>query len=132
MIATIGDSVSTAAPPPILKTSEFDAVLGLSAISENTAAQTDTIMLPVESDGVTVTLYPVALCTTKLLTTPLDADISAIVRSAVSSLTVMSIETAPVIVLGDVVERTTLGAVVSSTHVSIIPDATTGVSVPPE
>ena len=110
----------------------FDAVEGLPTASENTLAQRETVIVPVDPDGVTVTLYEVALLATNPLTTPLIAETSASIRSALDSEIVISTDIAPVIVGVARDERRAVGRVTSSTQVSVIPDATTCAWIPPE
>lgn len=69
---------------------------------------------------------------TNPLTTPLIAVTSASVRSMVDSEVVISTDIAPVIVGVARDERVAVGGVTSSTHVSVIPDATTCAWIPPE
>lgn len=103
----------------------FDAVFGLPAVSVNTPVHTDIVIVPVETDGVTVTVYQVALFTMNPLFVPLVTDMSEIVRSAVDSDAVIPTEMAPVRVPLAVEERVAPGGVTSSTPASVIPEATT-------
>lgn len=125
MTAITGDIVSAGLAIFTVYESVFDAVDGLLAASENIPVHTDIVIVPVDTDGVTVTVYEVALLTTKELATQFVTDISASIRFAVGSEVAMSTEIAPVRVPVAVEESITLGRVTSSTHVSVIPDATT-------
>jgi hypothetical protein len=131
VIVTIGATIS----PLLLATvneSVFDAVFGLPAVSENTPVHTDTVSVPVDTDGVTVTVYQVALLATNPLVIQFVIEISASVRSDVDSEVEISTEIAPVRVPVAVEESITLGEVTSRTPVSVIPDATTWLWIPPE
>ncbi len=83
------------------------------------------LIVPVETDVVTVTVYQVALLVTKALVVPFVTDTSASVRSAVDSDVAISTEMAPVRVPLAVEERVAPGGVTSSTPASVIPEATT-------
>ena len=125
MTATTGATVSAGVVVFTAYDSIFDAVFGLPAASENAPVHTDTVIVPLDTDGVTVTVYQVALFTMNPLVVPLVTDTSAIVRSAVDSDAVIPTEMAPVRVPLAVEERVAPGGVTSSTPASVIPEATT-------
>jgi hypothetical protein len=104
----------------------------LPTASENIPVHTETVIVPVDTDGVTVMLYEVVLLAANPLTTPLIADTSASVRFMVGSDVTIFTDIAPVIVGGARDERIAVGRVTSSTHVSVIPDATTWLWIDPE
>jgi hypothetical protein len=71
VIVTMGATVSPLLVPPVLvvplavvNESILDALFGLPAASENTPVHTDTVMVPVDPDGVTVMVYQVELLLT--------------------------------------------------------------------
>lgn len=125
MTATTGATVSAGVVVFTAYESIFEAVFGLPAASENTPVHTDIVIVPVDTDGVTVTVYQVALFTMNPLFVPLVTDMSAIVRSAVDSDVAISTEMAPVRVPLAVEERAAVGTIVSSIPESVIPEATT-------
>ena len=132
VIVTIGATVSPLLVPPVLvvplavmNESVLDTLFGFPAASENTPVHTDTIIVPVDPDGVTVIAYQVELLLTKLLVNQPVTEISANTRSAVSSDVVIPTEIAHVMVPLAVEESIAPGGVISSCPVSVIPDATT-------
>jgi hypothetical protein len=122
---TTGATLSTGTILPTVYESVFDGVDGLPAVSENTPVHTDIVIVPVDTDGVTVTVHQVALLTTNRLAIPPVTVRSESMRSAVASEVAISTEIAPVSVPVAVEERITPGGVTSSIPVSVIPEATT-------
>lgn len=129
MIVTRGATVS---PLPRVYESILDAILVFPAASENTPVHTDTVIVPVDTVGVTVTVYPVELFATNPPVTPPVTERLLMVRSVVGSEVTRLIVIAHVIARAAVEESITVGRVVSNTPVSTIPDATTWVVIPPE
>lgn len=125
MTTTTGATVSGGTALLTVYESILDVVEVLPAASENRPTHIDTVIVPVDTDGVTVTLYEVALLAMNPLGTPLVTDISASVRFAVGSEVAILTEIAPVRVPVAVEESIALGGMTSSTPVSVIPDATT-------
>lgn len=132
MTATTGATVSAGAGILTLYESVFEAIERLPTASENIPVHTETVIVPVDPDGVTVIVYPVALLVRNPLTTPLIADTSASVRFIVGSDVTIFTDIAHVIVGVAVDERIAVGRVTSSTHVSIMPDATIWLWIDPE
>lgn len=110
----------------------FDLLLVLPAVSENAPVNTEIVTTPVDTDGVTVKVYPVALSAVNPVAVALTSDTSLSMNPLAASVVVAVTEVAQVIVLTSEDERMIHGLVVSSIPVNTIPDATTGVAILPE
>ena len=122
---TTGATVSAGVEVLTAYDSIFDAVFGLPAVSVNTPVHTDIVIVTVDTDGVTVTVYQVALLTMNPLAMPPVTVRSESMRSAVASEVDIPTEIDPVIVPVAVEEKVAPGGVISSTPVRVIPEATT-------